>query len=414
MKGMAWRMFPKLRARLNRAIGFFTSSGLQVTDMIRSRPRLSFIASTYPITKVPQILAEFHAIDRGSAQWRELVVAGDIAKVRYELTGKSGLITPERIEARYLRKWEKVLRKRHEHLAPMLVNKLVENWRRARRQRGARKERRSEKRDMLQRVAADPSVKRLIEGTPELADLAEHLTAISTDPVVLQYTEFKAWGGEAEQLPPDSALTRVQKDKSSREEDAAAWQRLSHLLEEKDCPRVPEKLTIPWCTMLGRCVCGPNCYLAWAHGNLRSRWALHLSKKEVGRGRTVLEIIADAPAVLPGGQRHLYHISSKIGDEAALWKVEVVGRRVLYAGETRTLVRTLHGVRGICQMLTRWDLIFMLMDSDKECRNRGQRKGGTCTLSLSIPASSSGWSKIGLSANPDFGSPRRTIDLAGL
>ena len=335
-----------------------------------------------PQLKAQEATAAFNALDRTGAEWQALVVEGETARIRFELTGKSGLITPERIQGRARRMYERKLRKKYEDLAPGLVDQLVLDYHARSKHFQERRATSQSGKEILKGIAADQGVQALIESVPQLAELAPYLTCISTEPVVLSHTWWKAWGAEAETIPPAHVVEKLKESMGALHDEASAWQRMSDLLETMSLPASPVPTKWTWCFFLGRCVCGSNAYYAWAHGRLRRLWAMHLASKEGKTGRVVFQISTEEPRVLPPECVQFHLIANKVKDEVALWRLRDDGMQTLENGEERRMLFTLFAGDGSPNMITRWDLIFALLDFDRE---QSVRANNSSLSSRTIP-----------------------------
>ncbi len=61
----------------------------------------------------------------------------------------------------------------------------------------------------------------------------------------------------------------------------------------------------------------------------------------------------------------MFSVSSKIGDQVALWRLTILGERTLDQ-VIYTRVKKIFVADGAPNMLSLWDLIFELLDRDKE------------------------------------------------
>ena len=84
------------------------------------------------------------------------------------------------------------------------------------------------------------------------------------------------------------------------------------------------------------------------------------------KGRVVLEVVTDAPRTLSGGP-FLFLLSSKMKDDVALWRLRRQGEAgASEAGRVQQFLHTAHSAEGDAEMISRWDLIFVLLDHDKD------------------------------------------------
>ena len=82
-------------------------------------------------TKVRELSQASWRIDRTSEEWRELSAEASRCQRNFAISGKSGLITPERKLERQMRRYEKTLRKKYQKLPPALATRFIENYRAA-------------------------------------------------------------------------------------------------------------------------------------------------------------------------------------------------------------------------------------------------------------------------------------------
>ena len=64
---------------------------------------------------------------------------GNAAKLRQSITGRSGLVSPERARARKERNWEKRLRTQHSTMSPQLLQRIVDIYKEGSRDRSEKK-----------------------------------------------------------------------------------------------------------------------------------------------------------------------------------------------------------------------------------------------------------------------------------
>jgi hypothetical protein len=308
------------------------------------------------------VVTEYHAIDRTSPEWRELVTAGNRARLQWVNSGNSGLVSEERKAARWMRRKEKRIQKLYgKHVSPPLVRRLTLIAKADREALEKTKREKKERAATLKRVSEDSGVRELLRATPALWEMRDHFTVLSASkPVVLQYTTSPKVDTPDKAAPPPACITQAQQDRTVFDEQLEKFCR-DHVIWDVKAP-LPKTQTV-WCEVLCRCICGTNVHFLWAHSSLRTFWNRHLKKKEVDAGRLVFEVVS-YPTPLPGPRR-IYLTSAKIADRVCFWQVEQVGERSTGA-ETRMLVRTMHKADGEPELLSRWDIVFQLMDWNKE------------------------------------------------
>jgi hypothetical protein len=278
------------------------------------------------------VVTEYHAIDRTSPEWRELVTAGNRARLQWVNTGNSGLVSEERKAARWMRRKEKRIQKLYgKHVSPPLVRRLTLIAKADREALEKTKREKMERAATLKRVSEDSGVRELLRATPALWEMRDHFTVLSASkPVVLQYTTSPKVDTPDKAAPPPACITQAQQDRTVFDEQLEKFCR-DHVIWDVKAP-LPKTQTV-WCEVLCRCICGANVHFLWAHSSLRTFWNRHLKKKEVDAGRLVFEVVS-YPTPLPGPRR-IYLTSAKIADRVCFWQVEQVGEgsRDPYVGE---------------------------------------------------------------------------------
>ena len=310
---------------------------------------------------------EYHQIDRAGAVWAELQNAANVAKLRWELTGCSGLVTKERVMARWARRREKrVARQLGKDAGKALLEEVMRYEVRDFEARQAVQAEQKDRAATLKRVAEDPEVWQLLKTVPELYELKDHITVLSKKPLVMHFSVGPTAGlAPNEAAPPLDSVVRCRQQYSLTDEYADAWEG-SHTIFNIERP-LPVTHT-SWCQKLSRCVCsGSNSKYSWAHGNLRRLWSRHANKTENNSGRLVVEF-ASSPDAMPGG-RHIYLVSAKIKDRVALWRAEPIGERD-FGGERMMVVKTRFMADGAPEMVSRWDMIFFCLDWNQDVRAR--------------------------------------------
>jgi len=303
-------------------------------------------------------------MDRTSAEWAALVRDGNSARLRFIATGDSGLVTPEIRAQRMQRKHVRLLKKKHQGVSPLLMDKLVEQYRvRSLRLIRARDQREADEK-AIRELREDEGVKELLRtGAPSIFELWDHLEVVSKDPVILQWTEVPK-GSSAGDIPPNQVIDPLNQNPSSCEESAGNWNGRSVVVGGRDEP-VPlvDPPALLWCETSGRCVCGPNVFYAWGHGNLTRIWNKHLPLKELRRGRTVIEV-SSLQGNEVSGDPLLYLVSKKLKEVVALWQAEVLERA--NDGGLQIKARLLHKPDGSPEMVSRYDVIFDFLGRDKD------------------------------------------------
>ena len=139
--------------------------------------------------------------------------------------------------------------------------------------------------ELIRALQQDP-VWDVIKEDPVLGDVWEHLTPLSTKPLILAWSYCA--GQEIGEEVPTAAWASMKESVEEFEAPDKAWRQKHLLVKQQQQQPIPTLPGVKWCYKVGRCCCGENIRFAWMHTNLsRAHGVRCVSREHCALGQNV-------------------------------------------------------------------------------------------------------------------------------